>query len=168
MQPQELSKDVRIKNGEKRFKFRVAGIIEKDDKLLLVRMNDNPFFCFPGGHVELLENTAHAVERELNEELYFEVKVKELLYVHENFFEDKNGKFHELCFYYKAVPAQKDFKPVDTLHDEIDCGQLIHHEYKWIDKNNLNSVHAEPKLIIKNYLKDSNKFLHLLTDDIKK
>ena len=57
MQPKELSQDVRIKIGEKRFKFRVAGIIEKDDKLLLVRMNDNPFFCFPGGHVELLENT---------------------------------------------------------------------------------------------------------------
>jgi hypothetical protein len=50
-------KDVRIKNQGRRFKFRVAGIIEHDNKVLVVKMNQNPFFCFPGGHVELLEET---------------------------------------------------------------------------------------------------------------
>ena len=95
---EEILKDIRINNNGRRFKFRVAGIIQQKNKVLLVRMNENKFFCFPGGHVELLEDTARAVERELNEELYFKVKVDKLLYIHENFFDAPEGKYHELCF----------------------------------------------------------------------
>ena len=165
---EEFLKDVRIKNQGRRFKFRVAGIIEHNNKVLVVKMNQNPFFCFPGGHVELLEETAKAVERELNEELFFKVKVEKLLYIHENFFNAESNKFHELCFYFKAVPAEENFVPQDKNHEEMDCGQLVKHQYRWFDKKELKEIDAEPKLIIKEYLNDSDKFLHLVTNDLDK
>ena len=164
---EEFLKDVRINNCGRRFKFRVAGIIQHKGKILLVRMNDNKFFCFPGGHVEILEDTAHAVERELNEELYFNVKVDKLLYIHENFFGAPEGKYHELCFYYKAAPVDENFETIDTFHEEIDQGQLVKHEYKWVDKKDLVGYNARPTLVIENYVKDEDKFLHLLTNDLK-
>lgn len=167
MEEKNKQKDVRINVNGKRFKFRVAGIIEHENKVLLVRMNDNPFYCFPGGHVELLEETSHAAQRELDEELYFKVKVKDLLFIHENFFEAKGEKFHEMCFYFKADPMEENFKAVDKNHKELDCGQWVNHEYKWIDKNELKKVGAQPRLIIDSYINGDENFLHLVTNDLK-
>ncbi len=167
MENNKMPTDVKIKTNGMRFKFRVAGIVEYKNQILLVKMNQNPFYCFPGGHVELLEETAKAVERELNEELYFDVEVGDLLYIHENFFNVENDKFHELCFYFKATPKDKDFKPYDKVHEELDKEGWVHHEYKWFDKSELVNLGAQPKLIMKNYVEDSNKFMHLVTDDIR-
>ena len=168
MENNNVATDVKIKTNGKRFKFRVAGIVEHNNQVLLVKMNQNPFYCFPGGHVELLEETSKAVERELNEELYFDVKVDKLLYIHENFFVAKDDKFHELCFYFKAHPVDKNFKPYDKIHEELDKEGWVHHEYKWFDKSEIIDLGAQPKLIMRNYVKDSKKFMHLVTDDIRK
>lgn len=160
-----MHQDVKINcNGEK-FKFRVAGIIEHKDKLLLMQMDGNPFVCFPGGHVELLEDTKTAAERELSEELYFDVEVTDLLYIHENFFEGEGHKFHELCFYYKARPKDQNIKMDELLWEEIDKGRKRVHKFTWYTKEQLKTEWAEPKVIVKKYLKDSSKFEHFITRD---
>ena len=157
--------DVRIDLKDQKFKFRVAGIVEHDNKILVVRMRQNPFYCFPGGHVELLEDTSSAVQRELDEELYFKVKVNKLLYIHENFFRAENKDFHELCFYYKCEPVDKSLKTDSVLWHEIDKGEELTHEYVWIDRESLSKEDVEPKHIIKRFLEDENKFLHFITRD---
>ena len=68
--------DIGINSEEGKFKFRVCGILEHDGKYLAVKMNNNNFFCLPGGHVELGEDTETAVQREMREELGYEVKIK--------------------------------------------------------------------------------------------
>jgi len=90
--------DVRIDLKDKKFKFRVAGIVEHNGKILVVRLMQNTFYCFPGGHVELLEDTYSAVKRELDEELYFKVNVEKLLYIHENFFKAEGKTFMNCAF----------------------------------------------------------------------
>ena len=125
--------DIKIVNANKQFKFRVAGIIELDNKILVTKMRDNNFYCFPGGHVELLEDTLLAAERELGEELYFNFKLKKLLYIHENFFNHRNKNFHELCFYFSGKPAIKNLKTEDLIWEEIDNGEKLYHNYKWVD-----------------------------------
>ena len=103
------------------------------NKILVTKIRDNEFFFFPGGHVELLENTDDAVVRELNEELYFEVRKKKLLYIHENFFEARNSKFHELCFYHLVEPIDKNLKTDDIIWQENDKGEILFHNFKTHD-----------------------------------
>ena len=68
--------DISIKSEEGKFKFRVCGVLEHNNKYLLVKMNENNFYCLPGGHVELGEDTDTAVVREMQEELGYQVKIK--------------------------------------------------------------------------------------------
>ncbi len=44
--------DIRIDREQEGFKFRVCGIVIVQDKVLLQKINNNDFYCFPGGHVE--------------------------------------------------------------------------------------------------------------------
>lgn len=61
--------DIKVNSIEGRFKFRVCGILEHNGKYLIVKINHNKFYCLPGGHIELGEDTETAVKREMKEEL---------------------------------------------------------------------------------------------------
>ena len=71
-----MKKDISIENEEYRFKYRVSGILIKDNKLLVVKINNNKFYCLPGGHVELMENTKDAVIREFKEETGIDTSIE--------------------------------------------------------------------------------------------
>lgn len=58
-----MRKSIKIKTDDYNFKFRVSGIITKENKILLVEMDDSGFLCLPGGYVELGETTEAAVKR---------------------------------------------------------------------------------------------------------
>ena len=93
--------DVKIDCAEGKFKFRVCGIVRVNNKYLTVKIQNNDFYCLPGGHVELGEDTDSAVLREMKEELGYEVKIVKLVSIIQNFFKAKDGrKFHELGYYY--------------------------------------------------------------------
>ena len=49
--------DVKIKCDEGNFKMRVSGLIIKNGKLLTVDICENNFYCLPGGHVHLGEES---------------------------------------------------------------------------------------------------------------
>ena len=71
-----MRESIKMKNNDYNFKFRVSGLIIKNNKLLLVDMDDNGFLCLPGGYVELGETTEEAVRRELKEEIQKDVKIE--------------------------------------------------------------------------------------------
>lgn len=56
--------DLEIKNDKERFKCRVNGVLINDDKMLALQMCNNGFFCCPGGHIELGEDSKTAIIRE--------------------------------------------------------------------------------------------------------
>ena len=158
-------KDVKIEKGNKVFKFRVAGIVESEGKILLTKMRKHNFYYFPGGHVELLEDTLSAAKRELREELYFKFKIKKLLYIHENIFVENGVNVHEICFYYKASPCEK-VKKEDLIWEEIDNGEKLFHNYKWVDLSEFKNYDIRPKEILNKYVKNKNKFLYFSTKEI--
>jgi len=58
----------------------VNAIILKDDKVLTVKRNQQPWrgmYWLPGGHVENDEENIDALKREIKEELGFDIEVKE-------------------------------------------------------------------------------------------
>ena len=85
-----MRESIKMKTNDYNFKFRVSGLIIKNNKLLLVDMDDSGFLCLPGGYVELGETTEEAVKRELNEEIRQEVRIEKYLGVVENYFIKKN------------------------------------------------------------------------------
>lgn len=157
--------DIRIDSESGKFKFRVCGILENDKKYLVVKMGGNDFYCLPGGHVELGEDTNIAVLREMKEELGFDVEIKRLVAINQNFFKSKDGKdFHELGFYY-IVTAKDSSKitPNDYEREELDKGQWKHLEFKWVSFDELQKIDFRPTFL-KNCL-NSNEVLISTTRD---
>jgi len=153
-----MNKDVKIVTDTCNFKFRVCGIVCIDDKILTVQMHNNGFYCLPGGHVELGEDTESAILREMKEELGYSVRITKLIAIVENFFNGKNNKaFHELGFYYMVEPINKNDLRLDNYTIiENDKGENIKLEFKWISYTDLKETNFKPsflkdKLANKNY-----------------
>ncbi len=68
--------------GDKLPKVIVAGLIEKDGKVLLAKEvleNKQEYWLVPGGHVEFGESMVDAVKREIKEETNLDVEIVKLL-----------------------------------------------------------------------------------------
>ena len=157
-----MGKDVRIVEGNNKFKFRVSGIVEYNNKVLIDKMNNNNFYCFSGGYVEMFEDTKKALKRELKEELYFNAEVKNLLAVNENFYELRQDNYHEICFYYSVEATENNLDLSDKIITEQDKEGMVTHRYKWVDKNELLNYDIKPKQIAEHFLKN-NGFKHFIT-----
>ena len=142
--------DIGINSEEGKFKFRVCGILEHDGKYLAVKMNNNNFFCLPGGHVELGEDTETAVQREMREELGYEVKIKKLVSINQNFFVGVDGRqFHEIGYYYIVNAInEKNINASDYTREELDEGKIQHLEFRWFTKEELKDIDFRPKYIV--------------------
>ena len=149
--------DVKISSSEGKFKFRVCGILRVNDKYLTVKIGENNFFCLPGGHVELGEDTDHAILREMEEELGYKVKIVKLVTIIQNFFKTKeNTVFHELGYYYMVEPL--DISKVnlnDHVITELDKGKLVRLEFKWFTLEQLQEIKFLPE-ILKSQLTNTN------------
>ena len=157
--------DVRIDSNEGKFKFRVCGILNVDDRYLTVKIQGNDFYCLPGGHVELGEDTDSAVLREMKEELGYEVKIDRLVSIIQNFFKDKEGKmFHELGYYYVVEPKNiEDVNLDDYVITENDKGKLVRLEFKWFTIDELKKARFLPE-VLKDQL-GNEIFTNIITKD---
>ena len=157
--------DVKIKTENEKFKFRVCGVIVKDNKLLAVNICDNGFFCCPGGHVHLGEDTETAIAREIVEETGVDCKREKLLAVIENFFGGKGKVFHEIGFYYLLSPKDLSFETKDFNILENDEGELKNLEFKWIDIDRLDEIDFRPVVIKEKLMKHNFDFEHIIAKD---
>ena len=163
-----MHESIKIKTDDYNFKFRVSGLIIKDNKLLLVDMDDSGFLCLPGGYVELGETTEVAVKRELLEEVGKKFDISEYLGVVENYFINKySKKIHEISFYYLMTPIEN----IGTNNFTIvgnDKGHKIKLDFKWIDLKEINNYDIRPSFI-KGILNNENlKFNHLIFNELDK
>ena len=137
-------KDVKIGEENKAFKFRVAGIIESEGKILVTKMRENDFYCFPGGHVEEEEKLSETLYREVLEETGIRIKKKEYepFYQVNRFYKslDRDGlnRFKQFNYYIvhtndrydlskrklDEFEVEKNYElryiPLDKLLDELD------------------------------------------------
>ena len=161
-----MRESIKMKTERLNFKFRVSGIVIKDNKVLVVDMDDSGFLCLPGGYVELGETTEEACIRELEEEVGKKFKINEYCGVIENFFKNKyNKNIHEISFYYTLVPTQK----LDTTNFTVmenDKGNIIKLDFKWIDINEIDKFDIRPEFL-KEILKSKLIFNHLVIDELK-
>lgn len=157
---------IKIKTDDYNFKFRVSGLIIKDNKLLLVDMDDSGFLCLPGGYVELGETTEVAVKQELLEEVGKKFDISEYLGVVENYFINKySKKIHEISFYYLMTPMENIGTNNFTIV-ENDKGHKIKLDFKLIDLKEIDNYDIRPSFI-KEILNNENlKFNHLIFNEL--
>lgn len=121
----------KIDNGT--FNFRTAGLLFYKNKVLIHRLVKDDFYAFPGGRVEMFENTENTIIREMNEELGIKVSVNRLLWVCEHFYTHNNSKYHEICFYYLLQCSD------DSLTNKGDSFYVTEgkneFEFKWVGVN---------------------------------
>jgi ADP-ribose pyrophosphatase YjhB (NUDIX family) len=86
------------------FDFRATGIAIQRGHVLLVRIEQYPFWFLPGGHVEIGELADAAMIREMREETGLTVVIDRLLWVAENFYTLDGKPHHELGFFYLVTP----------------------------------------------------------------
>lgn len=87
-----------------RLPTRVAGIIIKDNKILLIRrIKDNEkYWVFPGGGLENTDNSPEdGLLREVQEETSVAVNINKLVYTHE--YDTSNGLYY-LCEFVSGEP----------------------------------------------------------------
>ena len=109
-----------IKNHKGVFKVRVAGVMRKGNKVLL--LNEpliNNYWFLPGGRVEMHESTKEALARELEEEMCGKPLVGDLQWVTENFFTLNRIAYHSLEFYYTfTLQGAHPLLSHDTYHTQ--------------------------------------------------
>lgn len=100
-----------------RFGCRVGAIIYNDNqtKVLLENQN-NKLYMFPGGRIDVHEDSQSAINRELKEELNITVDLK-LKYIVEMFLKSPKTKYHEIGFYFithiTETSVPNNFKSLD-------------------------------------------------------
>jgi ADP-ribose pyrophosphatase YjhB (NUDIX family) len=92
--------DLAFKTNQGCFTYRVAAIIIKDYKLLMVKHEDYPCYYAVGGKVRINETSEEAVIREVYEETGIEFQIDRLSFIQERFFEMAGKHHHEIIFYF--------------------------------------------------------------------
>lgn len=162
-----MKDSIRLKNDNFYFKFRSAGIIIKNNKVLIVEMDNNGFYCLPGGYVDIGETTEEAVIREFKEEYGKEVEIKKYLGMVENYFVTKSlRKMHEISCYYLLdfVDPSVTFDDVSLLENDND--HIVRLDFKWVDISEIDNYNIKPTFL-KELLKGYDlEFKHLILDDM--
>lgn len=153
--------DVKIKANEGNFKYRVAGAVVKDNKLLMVDICDNGFYCLPGGHIHLGEDSMTAMKREIGEEVGITCKSIKLVALAENFFKAKKGNMHEVCYFYVIEPNE-NIKTEDYQVVENDEGELKPLHFKWCPIDQIDKVDFRPKELIGKFKSKNFDFEHII------
>lgn len=119
-----------------RFNYRTVGVCVEDGWVLLHRAERDEFWSLPGGRVELGEDSAAALGRELHEELGEDsaAEVGWLLWVVENFFTLDGVPYHELGLYYAVtLPPESAWHDKSREHAGIeeDLGGPLRLVFRW-------------------------------------
>ena len=109
---------ITIKEDGTRFGARVGAIIYNKDKTkILLEYQSNKLYMFPGGRIDIHEDSQNAISRELKEELNIKTDLK-LKYIVEMFLKSSKTKYHEIGFYFvteiNEELVENNFKSLDS------------------------------------------------------
>lgn len=91
------------------------GIIIHDEKMLVVNIVKNDYYCLAGGKFEPEEDILECIDRELIEELGVKPEIGRLLYIN-TFFDKNNIKNMDFIFEVKNGKDYLDLENVNRTH----------------------------------------------------
>lgn len=159
--------DIKIKDEKIDFKFRVAGCLLVDDYILTVQICNNGFYCLPGGHLHLGEDSPSAIKREFLEETKLNCTVKDMFAIIENFFKNKDNHIvHEICLFYLLQCNNLKIKDFNLV--ENDDNVMKNLEFKWFKLSELDKVDFRPSALKEKLMKNDFSFSHIILNQCNK
>jgi len=124
-------------------------IIEKDDRIVLIRRKNEPFkgkLAMPGGYVDWGETVEHAAVREAKEETSLDVKLIDVLGVYSD--PKRNPRIKSIAIVFIGKPIGRKLKAGDDAADAF-----------WFNINEIESKEFafDHKKILTDYLKWKKK-----------
>lgn len=154
--------DLTIEVEDYKLNVRAAGIIIHNNKVLTHRNLNSNHYTFIGGRVEIGEDSATTVKREIEEELGKKAEIIEHGGVIENFFEMKGSKYHEILFIHRAEFVNEEDKKIEyTLKNREGKDYL---QYEWVNIDKIDDYPVKPA-IIKEILKQGKFPVHMINKD---
>ena len=123
--------------------FRVAGVLIKNNMLLVQKDKDN-ICAIPGGHVAFGEISENALIREFKEELGENILVNRLIWIEENFWKWGKRDAHNITFYY-LISLMNDSDIQDTFNEPIKDNNDV--SLQWVAFDELNELAVYPPFI---------------------
>lgn len=157
--------DLTLPVGAGNFCYRVSAIIMQDDKLLMVKNSNYPYYYSVGGRVHFGEASEDAILREVYEETNVHFAINRLGFIHENFFIagfNDNLPYHEISLHYFMKP-NKQYK-------DIQCNSMgsdgVKESLHWLPIDTLSNYEIYPPFF-KTELQNENyiNVKHFLTKD---
>jgi len=158
---------------QEHFKYRVSAVLLRNGKVLVHRAEMDDFWALPGGHVEMMESSKGSLRREMKEELGIDVEIKRLLWVAENFFEDRGYRFHEVCFYY-LIDITENSEILETdgpfygEEDEYEfLGDRIKLIFRWYPIDELEDLRLYPSFLLEGLKDIPESTEHIVHEDFE-
>ena len=159
-----MSKDILFKNDDFVFSYRVAGLLIKNNKILLQRPISDTGYAIPGGHVSFGETNEETLIREFREEIGVDIKVNGLKWVGEIFFPWGDKPCHQINLFYKVtltedtqIPLHGEFYGIEKI--ENDSFKL---EFSWVDLKDILNVELYPTNAKELLLNNSKEIKHFI------
>ena len=133
-------------DGNRRFTYRAVSIVLHAGRVLLQRLEGEDYWALPGGRVEWLEPAGQTVRREMGEELGVEARVERLVWVAENFFEDRGRAYHEIALYFLvSFPAgAAPYQHSEPFYGDEEGTRLI---FGWFPLDRLEAMPLYPTFL---------------------
>ena len=140
-----------------------AGVIIHNGRILAHRNINSNYYALVGGRVQIGENSAKTVKREMQEELGKNVEITGYIATIENFFEMKGSKYHEILFVHQAEFINDEDKKIEyTLKNKEGKDYL---QYEWLDLSKIEEYPLYPKAI-QTILKEKKFPTHKINDEL--
>jgi len=151
-------------SAQPNIRFRAAGLLQRENRILFQRNKKGDAWVLPGGQVEIGETSAEAIEREFQEELGLRIRVSRLICIIENFNAYEYDGLHEVGMYY-MVTSDEEVPVNDSAFKGMDASVEL--TFKWISMDELDQHKLYPRAL-KGLLKNMpNEVKHYINNDKK-
>ncbi|MBB65134.1 MAG: NUDIX hydrolase [Waddliaceae bacterium] len=167
-----VKQDTSFKTNCGRFNYRVAAVILREGKILLLTEPRFDFWYLPGGRAHMFESSEEALRREIEEELGEAPKIERLLWIVENMyhFEYTDTNYHEMAFYYLI-----HFKPDALIYQEekgVGTEEFSNEEtilyYQWFPLDQLEYINLVPSFMKEALKEIPSQTKHIIMNELVK
>jgi ADP-ribose pyrophosphatase YjhB (NUDIX family) len=151
--------DLTIDVEDYKLNVRAAGVIIHNNKLLTHRNVNSDHYALVGGRVEIGEDSATTVKREIKEELGKDVEITGYIATVENFFEMNGSKYHEILFIHQVEFIDEQDKKIENDLKNVEGKDYLKYEWKELDKIDEYPLFPEE---VKNILKENKFPVHVI------